>query len=90
MESPSKEKKKGEGVSTTPSATPLGSLPSPWPCGSLETGSISVGFTCCVSTCLLFLWFVQTLLEVKHAFISVVITCLVVFVLMVSNCSGPK
>ena len=63
----------------------VSNLPSPWPCGSLETGAISVGFTSCVSTFLLFLWFVQTLLEIKHAFISVVVTCLVVFVLMVST-----
>jgi hypothetical protein len=57
-----------------------------WCCGSLKTGSISVAFTNIVSLILLSLWIMQDLAtHAKHAFISVVVACLVVFVLLVAN-----
>ena len=50
-----------------------------------QTGTVAVGFMNLVSVGLLFLWFVQTLLELQHAFIAVVVSSLIVFVLMVVN-----
>ena len=59
--------------------------PRVWCCGTLQTGVVAVAFTNMVSVILLSLWIVQVLVQWRHAFILVVIACLVVFVLLVAN-----
>ena len=56
-----------------------------WCCGTLQTGVIAVAFTNMVSIILLSLWIMQVLVKWRHAFILVVIACLIVFVLIVAN-----
>ncbi len=56
-----------------------------WCCGSLQTGAISVASTNIVSVLLAFLWIVQDLAASAQPFIGVVVSCLVVFLLMVAN-----
>ena len=56
-----------------------------WCCGTLQTGVIAVAFTNMVSITLLSLWIMQVLANGKHAFIAVIVACLIVFVLLVSN-----
>ena len=64
---------------------PAALAPRVWCCGTLQTGVIAVAFTNMVSIILLSLWIVQVLVQWRHAFILVVIACLVVFVLLVAN-----
>ena len=59
--------------------------PKVWCCGTLQTGVIAVAFTNMVSIILLSLWIMQVLVKWRHAFILVVVACLVVFVLLVAN-----
>ncbi len=59
---------------------------SPWCCGSLQTGAVSVGVTCLVTLLLIFLWLGQILLEESwHSFVWLVILCLITFALVVAN-----
>lgn len=60
-------------------------LPRFWCCGSLESGAIAVGVTNLVTTFLLFLWIAQIVLEFRWYFISLIITCLVTFVILVGE-----
>ena len=56
-----------------------------WCCGTLQTGVIAVAFTNMVTIILLSLWIMQVLVKWRHAFVLVVIACLVVFLLLVAN-----
>jgi len=63
----------------------LALLSKAWCCGTLQTGVIAVAFTNMVSITLLSLWIMQVLAKGRHAFIAVIVACLIVFVLLVSN-----
>ena len=58
---------------------------SPWCCGTLQTGAIAVGFTNLVSGVLLFIWYIQFVLDLQHAFIGVIVSTLCSFVILLVN-----
>jgi len=61
--------------------------PSPWCCGSLQTGAVATAVAHLVALLLAFLWIVQMVWDSKHFFAGVVILTLVAFALAVANVS---
>jgi len=72
-------------MAVNPGSSTSGSRPSPWCCGSLQTGTIATGVAHLVCLLLLYLWIVQEVWQTRHFFTGVVLLSLVTFFLVVAN-----